>query len=61
MYLLLPCEDGTRPIIECPSGSDPEQLAQRHGATVFEPCDSLEEAHYRLSKDPNGKVISGLS
>jgi hypothetical protein len=56
-HLLLSCDDGTRPIIEWPSGSDPEALAQRHGATIFETCDSLDDAQRRRSKEQTGKVI----
>ncbi|HEV8041375.1 MAG TPA: hypothetical protein VGP62_21045 [Bryobacteraceae bacterium] len=54
-HLLLSCEDGSRLIVECPPDSDPETLAQQNGARIYEPCDSLEDAERRLSKDPNGK------
>jgi hypothetical protein len=56
-HLLLSCEKGSRRIIEWPPGLDPEVLAKQHGAKIYEPCASLEEAQRRLFKDPNGKPI----
>jgi len=56
-YLLLSSEDGSRPIIEWPSGSDPQALALRQGAKIFEPCDSLEDAQRLRSNDQTGKWL----
>ena len=57
MFLILSCEDGTRKIIECPPGADPETLAQQHGTKIYDLCDSKEEAERRMTKDPNGKPV----
>ncbi len=54
--LLLSCEDGSRKIVECPTGADPEDIAERNGAKIYEFCESSEEAERRLSNDPNGKM-----
>ena len=55
--LLLTLPDGTRKIVSLPHGNHPEQVAERHGASLFDLCSSPEEAQRRLSRDPNGKVI----
>lgn len=54
--LLLSLPDGTRRIVECPSGEDPEEVAEKHGTTIYEFCSSREEAERRLAKDPTGKL-----
>lgn len=56
-YLLLSPPDGSRPIVECPSGESPDEVAKNHGATIYEYCQSRKEAEQRLAKDPNGKVL----
>ena len=55
--LLLSLADGTRRIVECPPGEDPEEVAQKHGTTIYEFCSFLEDAERRLAKDPNGKAV----
>jgi hypothetical protein len=55
-YLLLSRDNGTRPIVECPRGEDPEEVAKKHGAKIYDICPSKEEAERRLVKDPTGKA-----
>ena len=54
--LLLSLPNGTRKIVDLPSGSDPDIIAEGHGASIFEMCDSRKEAESRIAKDPNGNV-----
>jgi hypothetical protein len=56
-YLLLSSPDGSRPIVECPPGENPDEVAKNHGATIYEYCQSREEAEQRRAKDPNGKAF----
>lgn len=55
-YLLLSLSDGTRRIVECPSGENPQEVSEKHGTKIYEFCSSREEAERRLAKDPTGKI-----
>jgi len=55
-YLLLSPIDGSRPIVDCPAGEDPDEVAKKHGATNYISCQSKEEAERLLAKEINGKA-----
>ena len=55
-YLLISLANGTRQIVEHPAGKDAEEVANEHGAKIYDFCHSKEEAERRLAKDPTGKA-----
>lgn len=56
-HLLLSLPNGRHAIVGCPSDQNPEEVAEGHGARIYDYCDSKEEAERRLAKDPNGRAF----
>ena len=54
MALILWFKEKPPRTIECPAGARPDNLAEEHGALIWDLCDSIHEANFRLSSAPTG-------
>jgi hypothetical protein len=54
--LLLSLPNGTKNIVPCPNGADPEDVATGFGAAIYEYFESEDQAKLSLDRDPTRKA-----
>jgi hypothetical protein len=54
--LLLSLPNGTKKIVPCPNGADPEDVATGFGTTIYQYFESEDQARLSLDGDPTRKA-----